>query len=359
MSPRIFATCDLGPALSRVQAAGAILEVHPEDAPPSRARLVEVITAGVDGLITTLRDPIDAELLAMGAPSLKVVAQCAVGLDNVDVEAAHRLGVAVVHTPDVLTGATAEFAVFMLGALARKLRASEALVREGGWWGWHPSKPFLGRSVSGMTVGVVGLGRIGRAFAARCAALDVELLLCDPRHEDEALRAALQLQMDTLAGLGTHCRRTVRFTTLDELLRCSDAVSVHVPLTAETRGLIDGPALSLMKPDALLINTARGPVVDEAALAQALEARLLGGVALDVFESEPLALDSPLLSPALAERVRVFHHFGSGTHETRLSADPHVGMAGRCVTGLLAALGLEGDVSEMSWVLRPDGQRGA
>ncbi|MFN3199429.1 MAG: 2-hydroxyacid dehydrogenase [Bradymonadia bacterium] len=349
---RVYATCDLGPALSQIRDAGYTLEVHPSPEPPERSVIEAQLRSGVAGLITTLRDPIDAQMLQVGVPHLKVVAQCAVGLDNIDVDAAHRLGITVTHTPGVLTGATAEFALFALGALARRLRASEALVRDGAWSSWHPSQPFLGREVAGMTIGVVGLGRIGRAFAARCAALDVDLLLCDPRHEDPTFLAALQLVMDTLASTGAQRPRTARYGTLDTVLAESDALSLHVPLTDETRHLIDASALARLKPSALLVNTARGAVVDEEALAQVLRGGHLGGVALDVFETEPLPQHSPLLHPELADRVRVFHHFGSGTEETRLSPQADVGMAGRCVAGLLWALG-QGQGPKPDYVLSP------
>lgn len=336
----VYATCDLGPALAAIGEAGLSLSVYPAPTPPDRETILAG-AAGARGLITTLRDPIDEALLEALSPTLEVVAQYAVGLDNVDVEAARRLGIKVVNTPDVLTKATAEFALFALGALARRLRASEALVRSGGWWGWHPSLPFLGREIAGMTVAVVGLGRIGRAFAARCAALDVELLLYS-RTEDPAFTAGLQRQLDGLAEMGVQGPRRARFVSLDEALARADAVSLHVPLTPATRHLIDGAALAKMKPGALLVNTARGPVVDEAALAAALQSGHLGGAALDVFSTEPLPMSSPLLAPALEDKVRLFHHFGSGTEETRLSTDPDRGMAGRCVSGLLAALRSQG-----------------
>ncbi len=329
----VYASCDLGVALERVPAAGHSLVIHPHAEAPDRATLARELAAA-EGLVCTLRDPIDAELLA-GAPRLRAVAQCAVGLDNVDLEACRARGIAVVHTPDVLTAATAEFALFMMGALARRLPASELLVREQRWRGWHPSLPFLGREIAGLSVGVLGLGRIGRAFAGRCIGLDVDLLLCDPRHEDPALLEALdaQLRIRHAAGLGPRCR--VRWVDLDTLHAEADVVSLHVPLRPATRGLLDPRR---MKPGALLVNAARGGVVDEEALVEALRSGHLGGAALDVYAVEPLPADSPLRAPDLADRLRLYHHFGSGTTRTRLDPDPELGMAGRCVEGLLAAL---------------------
>ncbi len=348
---RVFSTCELGPALDRIRAAGIELEVYPGPHAPLAADLRGL---EVDGLVTTLRDPIDAALLEALAPRLQVIAQCAVGLDNVDVAAATRLGVVVTHTPDVLTGATAEFALFMLGALARKLPASEAMVREKRWDGWHPFLPFLGQEVAGLTIGVVGAGRIGRAFAARCVGLEVDLLLCGPK-PDEDFSAALQAEMDLRFDRGLAARRcTVRWADFDDLLARSDVVSLHVPLTPQTRLLVDAAALARIKRGALLVNSARGPLVDEVALVDALRSGRLGGAALDVYETEPLPDASPLRAPDLVDRLRLFHHFGSGTSRTRLDADPDVGMAGRCVDGLLAVLRPDRPLAQIGYVANPE-----
>ncbi len=327
-----------------MRCAGFELEVYEGPEAPPYALLQ---TLEVDGLVTTLRDRIDAPLLTALTPRLKVIAQDAVGLDNIDLEAATRLGVVVTHTPDVLTGATAEFALFMLGALARKLPASEALVRDRRWTGWHPTLPFLGREIGGLTIGVVGTGRIGRAFAARCVGLDVDLLLCG----HHPLAADLQAQMDLRCTQGFAPRRTAREVALDTLLEGADVVSLHVPLTAETHHFVDPRR---MKRGALLINTARGPVVDEDALVAALRSGHLGGAALDVYATEPLPDDSPLRDPALSDRLRLFHHFGSGTERTRAHPDPDVGMAGRCVAGLLAVLRSERPLAQIAYVANPE-----
>jgi lactate dehydrogenase-like 2-hydroxyacid dehydrogenase len=359
-SVNIFATCDIGKAaLARVRAAGLHLEVHGEPLPPTHACLLRAVQRrGLVGLLTTLRDPIGADLLETAAATgVRVVAQCAVGLDNIDVEAATRLGIVVTHTPEVLTAATAEFAIFALGALARKLAPSEQLVRRGEWSHWHPYLPFLGREVHGMTIGVIGLGRIGRAFAARCVGLDVDLLLHDPRHEESGFVAALQAEFDLRLRHGLSREpHSARFVDLPALLEQSDAISLHVPLRPGTQHLIDRAALQRMKPTALLVNTARGAVVDEIAVAKALRRGEIAGAALDVFAREPLPQDSPLLDPALDDRLRLFHHFGSGTERTRLDPDPDVGMAGRAVAGLLAVLQPErfGDPRELPYVVNPE-----
>lgn len=339
---RVFSTCDIGSeALALIVEAGHELEVWPEVAAPPKAELLRR-APDCDGFVTTLRDPIDEEVLEAGRGRLRVIAQDAAGLDNVDVAAATARGIVVTHAPDVLTHATAEFALFMLGDVMRQLTRSETLVRDGRWGSWHPWHPFLGHEVTGKAVAVVGAGRIGQAFAAKATGLDVDLLLVSrnvPADWLDGIRRVQALRAET--GLGRPA--TTELMELDDALRRADVVSLHVPLVRSgprpTLHLIDGRALALMKPTAHLVNTSRGPVVDEQALATALAEGGIAGAALDVFEQEPLRLDSPLLAPELADRVRVYHHFGSGTVETRLSPDPGRGMAGRTVAGLLDALG--------------------
>ena len=319
---RIFATCNIGDeALALLRDAGHELEVWDDLAPPPHDVLVEK-AAEVDALVTTLRDPVDRAVVEAGRGRLRVIAQDAVGLDNVDVAAASEAGVVVTNTADVLTNATAEFAVFMLGDVARKLSPSEELVRTGRWGSWHPWHPFLGEEVSGATVAVVGCGRIGRAFASKMTGFDVDLLLVGNPHADwlDGLRRLQALRSE--AGLASR-RAAAEVVSLDEGLPRADFVSLHVPLVdggpRPTRHLIGEAELRAMKETAYLVNTARGPVVDEAALARALADGGIAGAALDVFEREPLPTDSPLLAAALADRVRVYHHFGSGTRRTRLS----------------------------------------
>ncbi len=357
---RLFATCDIGArALGRLRDEGWEVDVYPRPEAPPKELILEKVRSGIDALISTLRDPLDAEVLAAGAGTLRIVAQDAVGYDNIDVAAASRHGIFVSNTADVLTEATAEFAFFMMGSVARKLYSSERLVREGEWTGWHPYLPFLGDELTGSTVAVLGLGRIGTAFARRCLGLGVDLLLYSRTPKVE-LAAALQRMLDVQfeAGLMPR-RRTCRVATLDEALERGDFVSLHMPLTAEWKGLIGEAELRRMKPSAYLINTARGAVVDEEALARALKEKWIGGAALDVYQTEPLPASSPLLDPDLEERVRVFHHFGSGGRQTRLALDPDVGMAGRCVQAVFNAFDAQyaGDPAAMPYLVNPEAAR--
>lgn len=343
---RVFATADIGSAaLDRLRERGYQVEVYPHQEPPPKSLIVERVRSGIDVLITTLRDQIDEEVFAAGDGTLKLVAQCAVGVDNIDRAAANRHRVPFTNTPDVLTEATAEFALFILGAVSRKLYPSERLVEENRWGAWHPYLPFLGDEVTGKTVAVIGAGRIGKAFARKCIGFDVDILLYSRASRDDRFIEALDREMDLRYEAGfTPTRRTIRYVAFEQALAEGDYVSLHVPLKMPgesdqpTHHLIDAAALSLMKRTAYLINTSRGPVVDERALYDALIAGGIAGAALDVFQTEPLPPDSPLRDPRLRDRVRLFHHFASGTHETRLSADPARGMAGRTVQSIIDLL---------------------
>jgi glyoxylate reductase len=279
---RVFVTRALvGDALDRLRAAHQV-EVWDGDLPPEPAVLADR-TQGAAGLLTMLTDRVDANLLD-GAPTLRAIANYAVGSDNIDLEAANARGVAVGTTPDVLTDATADLAWALLLASARRLPAAQASVAAGGWRTWEP-RGFLGADVHGATLGVIGYGRIGRAMAKRSAGFAMRVLVAgrDP------------------AGI-------------DRVLRASDFISIHTPLTSATRGLIDAEALAKMKPTAHLVNTARGPIVDTDALAEALHAGRIAGAALDVTDPEPLPADHPLLS---APNLIVLPHIGSATTATR------------------------------------------
>ena len=176
----VFATCDIGEAaLSLLTDRSYEVEVFPEVDPPPKSLILERVSSGIDALITTLRDPIDEEVFQAGEGTLKVISQIAVGVDNIDEEAANRHRVPYTHTAEVLTHATAEFAFFIMGCVSRKLYPSERLVREERWTTWHPYLPFLGDEVTGKTVAVVGVGRIGRAFLSKCTGLDMDILCCD------------------------------------------------------------------------------------------------------------------------------------------------------------------------------------
>jgi glyoxylate reductase len=308
-------------------------------------------------LVTTVRDQIDEELFELGATTLKVVGQFAVGYDNIDRKAANRHRIPFTNTADVLTHATAEFAFLIMGAAARRLYPSEALVRTRQWRSWHPWKPFLGDEVTGKCVAVVGTGRIGKAFAKKCAGFDMDLL-CFDSQEDERFVAAVQDVFDLKLSRGLARRKnTIEYVDLEEALERADFVSLHVPLSQETRHLIGRSAFHKMKQSSYLINTSRGPVVDEVALCKALKEGWIAGAALDVYEEEPLPDDSPLRDPSLTERLRLFHHFGSGTRETRLSPDPDRGMAGRCVQGVIDVLegNYGGDPKRMPFVVNKEG----
>jgi len=341
---RVFATCDIGPSLDRLRQRGYEVEVYPGPEAPPRELLLQRVRSGIDGLITTLRDRIDAEVLEAGCGTLKGVAQIAVGVDNISRADANRCRIPFTNTADVLTSATAEFAFAILLAASRKLWPSERLVRAMQWGSWHPFLPFLGDEVTGKTIAVIGCGRIGQAMITKCSGFAMNVLCYSPRPKGEFI-AKIDRLMAVQHELGLVQQRSwIRYAGLDECLREADYVSLHVPLLREgesptpTWHLINEQTLRMMKKTAYLVNTSRGPVVDEAALARALREGWIAGAALDVFEQEPLPEDSPLRDPAIEDRCRIFHHFASGGTATRLSAEPNVGMAGRCVQGMLDIL---------------------
>jgi len=361
---RVFATCDIGDdALDILRQKNYDLEVYPKPEAPSKRLIIEKVKSGIDGLITTLRDPIDAEVFAAGNGTLKVVAQYAVGFDNINRTDANRYKIPFTHTADVLTEATAEFAFFLMGALARKLWSAEHLTRDNHWGYWHPYLPFLGDEVTGKTVAVIGTGRIGLAFIKKCAGFDMNILCFDPAYENHDYVKAIQEVKDLRFARGlSRQRATIRYTTLREALSTADFISLHVPLLREgesstpTYHLINETALRTMKPTAMIVNTSRGPVVDEKALARALRENWIAGAALDVYETEPLPQDSPLRDPAIADRCRLLPHFASAARITRLSPDPEKGMAGRCIQGLLDVLesNYGGDITKMPYVVNKE-----
>ena len=263
----------------------------------------------------------------------------------------------------MLTETTSEFAFFILAALARKLWDSEKLVRENRWDYWHPYLPFVGDEVTGKTIAVIGTGRIGQALIKKCIGFDMHILCYDPAFQNTKFVQAIQEINDLRYKHGLyHERVTIKYVTLEEALAQADYVSIHVPLIrpgesdTPTFHLFNERLLRTMKPTAYLVNTSRGPVVDEAALAKALRERWIAGAALDVFEKEPLPADSPLRDPAIADRCRLFPHFASAGRITRLSPDPNKGMAGRCVQGLIDVLekNYGGDYTQMPWVVNKE-----
>jgi glyoxylate reductase len=260
--------------------------------PPAREELLEAVR-GASGILSTVTEKVDAELMDAAGDDLEVVANMAVGYDNVDLDAAGERNVVVTNTPDVLNETTADTAFMLLLAAARRLGEAERLLRSGGWDAWGPMQ-LTGPDVWGKKLGVVGFGRIGQAVARRAMGFDMEVLYHDRYRNESAETGA-------------------RYLELDELLRTCDFISIHTPLTPETKHLIGQGELDLMQPTAVLVNSSRGPVVDEAALADALEERSIFAAGLDVYENEPevhpklLELENVVLAP----------HIGSASIETR------------------------------------------
>jgi glyoxylate reductase len=280
-------------------------EVWPSEAPPSRNELLGRMH-GVEGLLSLLTDTVDAEVIA-AAPSLKVISNCAVGVDNVDLAAATRRKIPVGNTPDVLTDATADMAFALLLAAARRLVEGVAYVRAGKWKTWN-LQLLLGADLVGATLGIVGFGRIGRAVAKRAQGFGLKVLFCDPSAAPDW--GATPADLDTL-------------------LREADFVSLHVPLTPATAHMINAATLRSMKPNAILVNTSRGPIIDHQALYDALRSGRIGAAALDVTEPEPIRVDSPLLE---LDNCIVLPHLGSASKRTREQ------MAMLAATNLLARL---------------------
>lgn len=282
-----------GPALEILRAAGEVW-LPEEDRPLTPGELRKAVD-GADAVVCMLHDTIDASVADAAGPGLRVVANVAVGYDNVDVAELATRGVVVTNTPGVLTDATADLTLGLLLALTRRIAEGDRLLRARTPWSFHLGF-MLGSGLAGKTFGIVGLGQIGQAVARRARAFGLNIVYSG-RSRAPAAEAGLD----------------ARFVSQDELLATADVVSPHCPLTSRTRHLIDAAALAAMKPTAFLINTTRGPVVHEAALADALERGEIAGAALDVFEHEPeveprlLALDNVVLTP----------HLGSATVETR------------------------------------------
>jgi glyoxylate reductase len=360
---RVFVTCDIGDSLNKLRERGYEVEVYPKPEAPPKSLIIEKVKSGIDGMITTLRDQIDGEVFEAGKNTLKAVAQIAVGFDNINRADANRYKIPFTHTADVLTEATAEFAFFMMGMLARKMWPAEHLLRKNQWGYWHPYLPFLGDEVTGKTVAIIGTGRIGLAMIKKCSGFDMNMLCYDPAYENRDYIKAIQEIMDLRLAQGiTKEKNWIKYVPFEEALREGDFVSVHVPLlragesATPTYHLFNEKTFRLMKPTTYLVNTSRGPVVDEDALARALRENWIAGAALDVYEKEPLPKESPLRDPAIEDRCRLMPHFASAARITRLSADPNKGMAGRCVQGLIDVLegNYGGDVTKMPYVVNKE-----
>jgi len=291
---RCFVTRELpGPALDRLRARHEV-EVWAERLPPPYEELA-ARAANAEGLLTLLTDRVDAALIEH-CPVLRAISNYAVGYDNIDVDAAAARGIAVGNTPDVLTEATADLTFALLLAAARKLPEAMSAVAQGDWVTWEPGR-YLGAAVQGSVLGIVGMGRIGRAVARRALGFDMTVLFIGGGGLDSRASSA-----------------TVSEVSLEALLADSDFVSLHCPLTPATHHLIDADALARMRPTAILINTSRGPIVDQQAFTRALLSGQIAGAALDVTDPEPPAPRDPLLS---APNLLVVPHIGSATRPAR------------------------------------------
>jgi glyoxylate reductase len=292
--PRVFVTrVILDSGLQLVQDF-CEAEVWLDELPPSRLEILKRVR-DVEGLLCLLTDRIDAEIMDAAGSRLKVISNHAVGVDNVDVAAATARGIPVGFTPGILTDATADMAFALLLAAARRVVEGERLVKAGGWKTWGPAF-MLGADLAGATMGIVGFGRIGRAVARRAGGFGMRILFTDPSPSNpETGVTASQVDLETL-------------------LHESDFVSLHTPLTDDTRNLINADTLRLMKPTAVLINTSRGPVVDQEALYAALHAKRIFAAALDVTVPEPLPADHPLLG---LENCIIVPHIASASWQTR------------------------------------------
>jgi glyoxylate reductase len=291
--PRVLATRPLFPAAQQILSAGCEMEYWTRPDRISKEELFRRIK-DKEGLVCLLTEQVNEALLQV-AQKLRIVANVAVGFDNLDVPACTKRGVVATNTPGVLDETTADFAWTLLMAVARRLGEGEALVRSGNWKGWDLDQ-LVGTDVYGKTLGIVGFGRIGRAVARRAAGFQMKVIYSD------ALRAPGEVEKELKA----------EYRDFNALLAEADFVSVHVPLLAETRGLFDAPKFYRMKPTAFLINTSRGPVVDEAALVHALESGKIAGAALDVYENEPF------MHPGLKRpNVVLAPHIASASLETR------------------------------------------
>jgi glyoxylate reductase len=292
--PRIFVTRIIPERGSDMLRETCEVTVWQEELPPPREALLREL-ASADGLLCLLTDPIDADVIR-AAPTLKVISQMAVGFDNIDLAAATARGIPVGYTPGVLTETTADFAFALLMAAARRISEAERYARAGKWKTWGPTL-LMGHDVHGATLGIIGFGRIGRAVAWRARGFAMRLIYHDPSTDADVARQ-----------MGAEPR------SFEEVLAESDFLSLHVPLTPRTQHMIDAQALRRMKPTAVLINTARGPVVDQRALYEALASRQIAYAALDVTDPEPIAPDDPLLA---LDNCLIVPHIASSSVETR------------------------------------------
>ncbi|HKZ93299.1 MAG TPA: glyoxylate reductase [Candidatus Bathyarchaeia archaeon] len=293
--PKVYVTRDMPERGLRIIKEKFDAEVWPDYAPPPKKVIIEK-AARADALATLLSDKIDSEVFD-AAPKLKIVAQMAVGFDNIDIPEATKRGICVTNTPGVLTETTADFAWTLLMAVARRVVEGDKYVRTGQWKvGWHPMM-LQGRDIYGATLGIVGLGRIGCAIAMRAKGFNMKVL-----YHDVVRRPDFEKEYG------------IEYVNIDHLFKNADFITVNVPLMKETHHLVNEQKLKMMKKTAYIINNARGPVVDEKALYKALKEGWIAGAGLDVFEQEPIPLDSPLLKLG---NVVVAPHISSASYETR------------------------------------------
>lgn len=294
--PRVFVTRRIHPEVAARLAEAAQVEIWPGSDPPSKQVLLEKMPA-IDGLVTMLTDPIDEEVIAAGGPNFKVISQMAVGYDNIDLTAATRRGIPVGHTPGVLTETTADFTWALLMAAARRVVEADSEVRSGMWQPWGPDV-LTGMDIYGKTIGIIGMGRIGTAVAQRAKGFSMRVLYHDNNRNPEAEESLV-----------------AEYCSLDDLLSRSDFVSLHMYYSPETHHLIDRNRLEQMKPTAVLVNTARGQVVDSDALTWALQTGKIAAAGIDVFEPEPIPAEHPILK---LKNLVITPHIASASKETRL-----------------------------------------
>jgi glyoxylate reductase len=294
--PRVFITRRISPVGLDLILTNYQADIWKNDLPIPREDLLQHIK-GIAGLLSMLSDRIDGAVMDAAGSGLKVISTYSVGVDNIDLAEATRRGISVGHTPDVLTDATADFAFALLMAAARRVAEADRYVRAGHWRTWGPST-LLGAEVHGATLGIVGFGRIGQAVARRASGFAMRVLFNNHQAENKTIPADLHVES----------------VDLDTLLREADFVSLHVPLTDQTRQLFDSHLFAKMKPGAILINTARGAIVDQAALYEALSSGKLAAAGIDVCDPEPLPMDSPLLT---LENLVIAPHIASAGKQTR------------------------------------------
>ena len=293
--PRVFVSRRIFEEALDMIAAEAELDLWTDDLPPKRPVLLERVK-GVEGLLCLLTDKVDAELMDTAGPQLKVVSQIAVGFDNIEISEATKRGVPVGNTPEVLTQTTADATWALLMAAARRIVEGAGAVHEGRWKTWHPLH-YLGQDVYGATLGIIGMGRIGLEVARRASGFDMEVLYSDiVRHED------------------LEAKYRIKYVDLDTLMRHSDFITIHTVLSESTHHLIDEKALSKMKPTAVVVNAARGPIIDPNALYRALKDGKIAAAALDVTDPEPIPMDDPLLT---LDNCVIVPHIASASVKTR------------------------------------------